>query len=342
MSLIDYTVDNLVAQVRLSENLQDASQAFTDNDIIEFMNEELQITVVPIVESVRESYFTVTKDFVFLNNNSNNNVIPIPNEATGLRLQNVFVIDSSAQFYNLPLLTATQAAGYSNVWNAGNNSPAWNFGNAGFYVQGNNLELYPYTIAAGNTFRLLYHRKPNQLVGSSNSGQIIAINVISGLLTMNNIPSYWDANIKLDFIQSTPTFDFVPNAFVTNLVYSTPATLTNQPVTQAPNANTVFVDPLIADQLSVGQYVTETGTAPVVQYLPTDIYPLLKESTAIRCLRALNDIEAEQMAIQKFKQMATNVVNNLTSPRVEDKPKKIIPQNSVGRSSRISSGRWGY
>lgn len=341
---LNYDVDTLISQIRLSENIPDGAQVFTDDDIIVFMNEELSITVVPIIQSVREEYFTVTKDFSFPQNPGNNNlnnVIKIPNEATGLKLANVFAIDSQGNFYNLPRFTPTQAASYSNVWNTSVGA-GWNFGNAGFYVQGNTLELFPYTIAAGNTFRLLYHRRPNELVSLSNAGQILEINFDTGMLTLTNVPSSWTAGTKVDFIQNEPTFDFVEDENATNLIYTSPTTLTNKFINDVPSGNVIFVDLDVTTSLVNGQYVAESGTSPFVQYLPTDVYPLLKETTAIRLLRALNDTEAEQMAIQKFKQMASNVVNGLTSPRVEGKAKKIISTNTVGRYSRMRGGRWGW
>lgn len=344
MALINYDVDTLISQIRLSENIPDGAQVFSNDDIVVFMNEELSITVVPTILTVREDYFTVTKDFSFPQNAGQNNiqnVIKIPNEASGLKLANVFAIDTQGQFYNLPRFTPTQAASYSNVWNTSLGS-GWNWGNAGFYVQGNTLQLFPYTIAAGNTFRLLYHRKPNQLVSTSDAGQIIEVDVTTGLVTLNNSISDWTATTTFDFIQNEPTYEFVFNTAVNNLVYTTPATLTNIPVLQPPSANTLFVSPAIAAQLTVGQYASESGTSPFIQYLPTDAYPLLKESVAIRCLRALNDTEAEQMAIQKYKQMASNVINGLVAPRVEGKAKKIVSMNTVGRYSRMRGGRWGW
>lgn len=336
-----YDVDTLISQVRLSENLPDGAQVFSDDDILVFMNEELQITVNPLILQCREDYFTVTKDFTFPAGESSGNTIEIPTEAMGYKLRDVYVCDSIGNFINLPRFTPTQAASFGANFNLSNygNYGAWQT-IAGFYIQGNTLEIYPYTAAQNNSFRLLYHKRPAELVTLSECGKIIAINVVNGLLSLDNIPSTWTADTLIDLVDDNPPFNYIKDQFAANKRYATPATLTEQAFASTPSGNQVFVDPILADQLTVGQYVCETGTAPFVQFLPPDVYPLLKEATAIRCLRALNDTEAEQMAIQKFKAMSGNVVSGLTIPRVEGKPKKLISNNSIGRYSRTYGGRF--
>ena len=90
--------------------------------------------------------------------------------------------------------------------------------------------------------------------------------------------------------------------------------------------------------LSVGQWVSPTGYAPVFQYIPVESYNILCQAAAIRCLRALNDREAEQMAIEKYKDMVENYLF-LIEPRVQGKPKKFNNINSVLQSSRFNSMR---
>ena len=336
----NYDVDTLISQIRLSENIPDGEQVFTDDDCIVFLNEELSITVIPLILTVREDYFTVTHDYSFPLAQNGPSTITIPSEATGLKLRDVFIVDSQGNFFNLPRLTPSQAASYGNYWGVNSNGST-GLQNAAFYLQGNTVQLFPFTIAPGNTFRLLYHRKPNELISLIDCAQILSVDVGSGLVSLDNSPIDWTASTTMDIINSEPNFDFALDQNATNLYYATPATLTNQPIVSAPGGNTIFVSSGLAAQLQPGQYICETGTSPFIQYLPIDIYPLLKEAVAIRCLRALNDTEAEQMAISKFKQMATNVVNGLTTPRVEGKPKRIIGYNSIGKYTRNRGmGRW--
>jgi hypothetical protein len=326
-----FTTDDLMSQVRLVENLPDGAQVFSDADILQFMNDALFAKVIPLILQCREDYLTVTQDFTL---GTGANTIEIPNEAMGYRLRDVYYVDSSGGFHNLPRFTPSQAASFGLGGLTGGFA-----GVAGFYIQGNTLEIFPASAGSGQTFRLLFHKRPAELVSLADCGKIIAINIDNGLLSLDNIPTTWDEDTIIDIIDPVPPFNYPNKVFANNPTYATPQKLINETFASAPSGNLVFVDPIFADQLSNNQYVCESGTAPFVQYLPTDVYPLLKRATANACLIALGEPEAIQTGLNEYKDMAQNLVNGLATPRVEGKPKKIIANRSIGREVRTRGGR---
>jgi len=337
---INYTTDKLCETTRLLENITSSDTVFSDRNLIDFMNIELRSSIIPLVKQCREDYLTVTKDFVFnANNPLYNSQIEIPSDSVGLSLRDVYCLDSNGNFYNVPRLDPTQAATFNatSFPYAGATSNNFYGGYAGFYLQGNYLQLFPASVAQANTFRLTFHRRPAQLVPIEDCGRIIQIN--SNMVTLNATPSFWNLTATLDAIGPNTTFEYVEDKGIEQKVYASYTPLINLVPTDI-NGQIIEFDQNIVDQLSVGDYIVEHSTAPFVQYLPIESYDLLCQAAANRALQSLNDQEAFRTGQQKFNKMASDMVN-MISPRVENKP-KVISSFGNGIGSHMRRGRYGY
>jgi hypothetical protein len=339
MSTGSYDVTSQVQIVKLMEALPTGETAFLDTDIISFLDIELRSTILPVHQRVNEEFFVKTMDYSFSATSSATN-IHIP-QTIGMRLRDVLFATApgtnpnQAGFTNIPRLNPEDISAQGFDYSSASLNMTLNQSLMGFFIQNNTLEFYPPTLLQNQTIRLKYFAQPATLCATSLAGQIISIS--GDLITLNNAPTGWGVGTAVDFIYSTPPYDYVADTRVTTAPYQSSTPLTNQILTSV-SGTTYGVPTGVGALLAVGEWVAPTGYAPVFQYIPVESYNLLAQATAIRCLRALNDREAEQMAIEKYKDMLENYLF-LIEPRVQGKPKKFNNINSVLQSSRFTSMR---
>lgn len=96
--------DWLIAQIQRFESIATSSQTFNTEDLIEFLNAELQTVLTPIIQSVNEEMAVMYVDYGTAEIQANNGVIRIPSQATGARLRNVQLISPNGIINNVPRL----------------------------------------------------------------------------------------------------------------------------------------------------------------------------------------------------------------------------------------------
>jgi hypothetical protein len=266
------------------------------------------------------------------------NTVTIPSESTGYKLRDVYVVGSDGQPYNLPRMTPTQVASQYFGTSIGPSASITNGSTmGGFFVQGNQLQIFPYGLAAGKTIRITYFRRPNQLTLVSSAAKIT--NIQGDVLTLGNAITTWTANTALDFIKGSLPNDFAPDPLQATPVYLTPLPLQNvMPIALVSNLLTLAAGQ--AASLEIGDWVCANGYSVFPQNIPPELYPAMIQKAAGMCIHAAGDAEGYRMAEAEYKQMIDNAMLIL-SPRVDGKPPKIISGNSVSKASRSSSfGRW--
>jgi len=300
-----FAIDALIAQVYRMESIATSSQTFNEEDIIEFLNLELQSTVTPVIQSVNEEFGVMSVDYPV---SPLPDTVRIPTEATGARLRSVQLISSSGIIQNVPRLSPDKI-GQMNFWANG------------FYIKNNELVFYPVPIVFQGTLRLNYFRRPNKLVQALAAGRITAIDTIGGLVTLDNAPvpsNDWIGGAKVDVIHGDSPFDFVEQ----NLTILS----ATGPVLQ--------FSPTDVALLEIGDYVSLTGESVVAQFIPSEATYYLCQLAGARCLQALGDTEGYQVAQTKAAEMRTHLLN-LVSDRIEGQPKRLIGQG-MGKRRRMN------
>lgn len=310
--------DSLIARVKLLESLPTGDGAFNDDDIIDFLDQELQSTITPLVLNTREDYLCVTLDYTG-DDIGDQGQLTIPSEATGLRLRDVYVIDGNGNFSAINRLEQQSIA-------AGPYFNSYPYGfSTGYYLQGSVIQFYPHTAVQNTTVRLVFARTPATLCSTSEAGQII--NIANEFITVSNAPVEWDTGTLLDFIKNSAPHEFVTDTREAKPFYASAVPLINVPLVDR-SGTVLELTEEITDMLSVGDWVTLTTTSPVVQYIPTAGYPLLCQAAAVRCLESLNDREGQQMAIQKYTKMEIDFLS-MIQPRVTGQPKRIVNRRKL-------------
>lgn len=296
-----YAIQALIDQVYRMESIATSSQTFNEEDIIEFLNMELQSTVTPVIQSTNEEFGVMSYDIAAPSLPA---TIRIPSFATGARLRSVQLINNNGIIQNIPRLDIDKI-GQMNIWVSG------------FYIKNNELVFYPSPPVFTGTVRLNYFRRSNKLVESLATGRITAIDTIGNLVTLDNAPTPsadWTTGTVVDVIHGDSPFDFV--ARDVTLVNAT------GPVLE--------MDPADIAVLEVGDYVSLAGETAVAQFIPAEATYYLCQLAGARCLQALGDTEGYSVAQAKAEQMRQHLIN-LISDRIEGQPKRLV---SIGMGKR--------
>lgn len=329
---MNYTTSDLITLVKERETIPHSGAAYSDATLVRYLDQALKAYIVPAMEAVCEEYFVVTQDFTDVDGN----VLPIPTEATGYRLRDVYVVSSSGQLFNLPRLTPTQAAQHALSWASTSQSAQF----AGFFLQGNTVQLWPYDIAAGARFRLTFQRSPADLVLTTSAGQVITVN--SDTLTLDKVLTGWNSPNdppRVGVLTNEEPHDFVLDSTAATPVYASPAVLNDvQSVSCA--ANVMVLPAGKGANIQVGDWVCGYREAVFAQNIPRELMPCLIQKAAEMCIHAAGDEKGSAMANREFTMLLQNALK-IIAPRVVGKPPTIITQNtSFNAVLRTNLGRW--
>jgi len=301
-----YSTEQLIGMIKRACAVPTSQLTYTDNDWALMATNMLQTMVVPLIMSTREDYFVTFEDVL----SPADGYIAFPEHAVGAKLRNVCYISQRNPLIliNLPRidLDVVAGVGFFNVWTL-----------AGFYVQGDNIVLYPNTSVPTNTpIRLYYYRRTLDLAAPSEYGQIQSINTGDNSIVLDNVPFTWETGTELNAIGSQPNF-----------------TITAEPTIVTVSTPTIFLDSV--DGLSVGDYVSDLGYSAIPQ-IPVEAMNYLAQLTAVVALEGLGDREGMAAAEKVSVAFKENLLT-MISQRVDGSVKKVI--NPSG-GLRIGAGSW--
>ncbi len=246
------------------------------------MNREQRVFLTKLMLSVREEYRVARVD---VDLTPGTRTYRIPSRAIGAKLQALYLVDDGGgeRLIHPRSPTALDKPG-------------------DYYLQDNQVVLVQ-SPSAG-TLRFAYFRRLNQLVSAEEAGEISELDEDAGTVTLESVPSAFEATGTYDFIQSTPHFD--------TLAQDQSATLAGDVLT--------FADELPAE-LQVGDYVALKGETPVCQ-APLELHDVLVYRTLMMVLTARGDPKAAA-AKALLDELRTDAMS-LLEPRVEDSPKPLV------------------
>lgn len=308
--LPQYTTEQLIENIKRRCLVPTSQITYTNQDLVDLANDELQGIVVPLMMSTREEYFLDYEDVSV----PSTKVIPFPENTTSSKVRSVCYVQQSEPLVliNLPRLDLDVVAGVG----------FWNYNTlAGFYLQNNDIVLYPSTsVPVGQLIRVYFYKRTLVLSNPENYGRVVAINENDNSLQLDQISFDWEAGTKLNSIKSEPGFE-----------------TTNEEMTViSVNSPTAFVDSV--EGVSVGDYVSDMGYSAIPQ-IPIEGHAYLAQLTAAKCLEGLGDVEGMESALQKAEKLKTGMLT-LLSQRVDGSIKKVMNPNG-GLRLNSGVGRWG-
>ena len=342
------TTADLITRVKNRETIPNSGAAYSDSVLLDYLDQSLKGFIVPAIEATLEEHFVVTQDTQmaqqpnYTTNNPPTNVqnfINIPGESTGLRLRDVYVIGNDGSFYNLPRLTPTQAAAqsYGSPW--GPLLPPMNNNQfvGGFYLQNNQVQIFPYGLASGKLVRISYQRAPADLCLTSNAGQVVAIT--GDVCTLDKVLNWYGGLTQVDVVSNLAPHDYVQNPLIPTTVYTSYAPMYNLTL-QAYAGNVATLPAGTGANVQVGDWICPNGYSVFAQNIPKELLPVLVQKAASMCLEAAGDTDGWKVSDQTFQTMLKMGIMQI-APRVIGKPIKVLPTNSAFKANRGSNfGRW--
>jgi hypothetical protein len=348
------TTEDLIRRVKNLETIPDSGAAYSDDVLLEYLDQSMKGYIVPAIESTVEEHFIVTIDTQMPEQppyagtappTDVGNALTIPGTSTGLRLRDVYVIGNQGAFYNLPRLTPSQAAAqsYGSPWGAGvppmNNTQFI----GGFYLQGNQVQIYPYGLASGKLVRLTFQRAPADLCLTTAAGQVT--DITGDVVTIDKV-LLWYGTAQIGYvpthvnaISNENPHDYVQDATVPVTVYTSYTPLDDMTLVSV-SGNVLTLPAGTGANIQVGDWICPAGQSVFAQNIPKELLPALCRKAAEMCLEAAGDREGQQVAMNSYTSMIKMALMQI-APRVIGKPTKVLPTNSPFKASRGSNfGRY--
>ena len=292
---------------------------FTTCDIIDIMNEEFGIHILPMVLRAHEEYYVIDEDQPL---SACTIRYKIPYRAIGNKLRDVQFVDSGGTQYEMTRVSLESRPEYQG--NYTNNQFLT------FYLQSDSIVLMQNQISNGS-IRSSYYLRPNELVKDDRAAVItvVCVGCCTTTFTVCPFPAHFTSSLEYDFVQGESPNNIIGfdrcvvsvNATTKTLIFCNCCLTTIDLFSVTPQQLT----------FAVGDHILQKEET-IVPQLPTELHPIIAQRTAIKMLEALGDTEGMRNAQQELERMEYNAMT-LIDNRVEGAPQKITNRHSILKSS---------
>ena len=295
-----YTGNLLITAIERNGSFPTSQNLLSNNNLLDFCNEELQITIAPEIMALQQNYFTDHSDIALT---ASTEVYSMPSSAVGWGLQDIGHVDENGENYRtLPRLNIENRDIHNN--DRETNEPE------GFYLLGNGkFEVSPQMSSSPTgSVRVWYSRRQNQIVKTASCGLISSVTATDTyyVCTVNAIPNN-DSGV--DLISGTSPFN----------VLASGAT----PVVSGFNLSLLITD---CDRAPVaGDYVAPFGKTPIPN-LPETYHPIIAQAATVRALESIGDLKGLSAAQSTLQRMISYMKRTLSN-RVSGAPVKIVAKS---------------
>lgn len=309
MSKFFYTSTELIASIKRRCLVPESQTTFSDQDFLDFATEEMNMGIVPTVIQLHQDYYL---DEIIIPLVDGVTQYEIPYRAIGNKLRDISRVDSAD---NRSIMTRMSISDQIYAGPTSNSDKPF-----AYFISGNQINLMTTTDNFnGDSLAISYYLRPNALVPNDEVGEVTAIDLNTGVITLSAIPEDFAASLEYDFIQfKSPhrilKYDKTASAVSTIL-------------------NTITFSPSdIPTNLAVGDRIS-LATETCIPQIPSDMHVMLAVRVASRILEALGDTEALQSSNQKLAELEVKTAT-LINDRVEDSPMKIVNRHGTIRRMR--------
>lgn len=312
---IDYTVDatdlSLYKSVQRRILMPLSSNTLDADAIIELLDEEMRSTLIPLVLAAKEEFYVQNYDQTPVAGTYN---YTIPERAAFATWRDVVWVDTIGNEIAMQEL----APEYTKItYPVGNIPPMYTFG---FQLINDHIRLWPpnSTVPTQYQLRMKIKRAPNHLTPSSNCAQVTAVDSGNLQVTLNgNGDTTWTTSTTFDCIPNYPQFTSLGDDLtITAIDQSTPAATL-----------LTFTSGDYPTGVAVGDWICPATLSPIPQ-IPYDMFPLLAQRGVIKCLEALGDNQALQVADRRYQDMAADFARTV-SPRIAGTRKPLVNRTAL-------------
>lgn len=302
-----FTSEELISSIKRRGNIPDSQSMITDEEILDFANEEMLLNLVPLIISKHEDYYTINETFPTITNQTS---YPIPYRALGNKLREVAYIDND-RFVPLHRVSIDQI---TDSYNQLNYASALRF-----YILNENVIIDTQTQNIPfSELCFFYDLRPNMLVLKSKVGVITSIDRTTGIIAVSSLPEEMKSGMKYDFVKLNS-----PHRVI-NFDRIGTVNLGNSTVT--------FDISDIPNELAVGDHLCLANETNLVN-APSELHVMLAQMVVARILEANGDIEGVKSANSKLDKMEKNT-SYLIDNRVTGSPIKCSSRNKFLQSRK--------
>ncbi len=294
--MASYTTTEFLTSVRMRGSIPTTTNTNNVNNttnLLAMATEELHIKLLPLIMSVREEFYVANKDHTVTASQAG---YAIPSRASGMVLRDVLWIEGTTITALLPVDPET-------ITTTATGTPD------GYYLEHNNVVLYPTPSTTSGTLRLRYFMRPSRLAATTACAQVATIDSGTNTVTVSSIPSSWGTGTIVDFISA-------------NVPYSCHAI--DQTISNV--ASTTITFSSLPTNLAVGDWIALAEYTPIPQ-IPHEFQPVLSQMTVVKALEAIGDREGAAKAEKALTDPENGMIASclkLITPRVQGTPKKVI------------------
>jgi hypothetical protein len=294
------TTDDLIRRVRLRGMVPSDTSTYTDEVIVEVLNDEMDSDVLAQILKLNEEHMV---DYVDVDIIPSVTEYKIPERAIANKLRDLALMDSNGNFYETTRISLEEISDNNFDYESSNDLPK-------FYVQGDSVILFNAPLRNYTKLRMYFYMRPSKLVQNKESAKITSINFTTGVVSVDNLPNSYVALPKMDFIAYSS-----PNKIID---YDVPCISVNN----SSNPRTITFNPnLIPKDLKVGDFVSVAQESPVPN-IPTEWHPYLAQAAIVQILESLGDTQGLTNANNKLAKMFKDL-SSITDNRVEGSPQKV-------------------
>lgn len=306
-----YIVDSLLPTLRLLPLMPSVQALFTDTDLVNIMNFEMDSKIMPMIDNQAEEYGIYVADLPYSNSIT---AYDIPKRALGGKLRAVTFVDPNGNEVRIPRLRVEDIMSNVNATGLAINPALW-----GFYFQNNKVITYLSSVNGGSsafpTLRLRYIRQPSMLVLSTACGEVTSI--VGNVVTVDNAPTTFTTSSLYDLISNNP-----------QMFVSLGDDLTVTAVTTGTAGTITFTNGTVPSTLQVGDWVCLAGQSPIPQIPYNPGFQLLLQLSAAKCLEIHGDTEGFNVAMSQAKDMKDYFISVIT-PRADANVIRLTTPNAL-------------
>lgn len=293
------TTTEILESVKDRASIPDGDPILTDAKLLKWLDDETLSFLVPLLIAKKEQHLIKSSDTVFTANLAR---YRIPERAYGAKLAGVQVVAADGKIRDLAWREPRDV-----ISNTATGKPTE------FYVENDEVVVYPTPADATETLRLRHYRRPNALVAASSVTTVVS--VTSSTIVLTSAVGFGTTAADYDIIRGKDPHDWV--------AIDKSATRSSTTLTFS------SFNPSSAGVVT-GDYVA-LAKQTCVPNLPRDLVPILCELGALRYARSQGDFEAVQASLQILAMMLGNS-SEMLGPRVDQAIQKLT--STLARSTR--------
>lgn len=320
------TTDDLIVNIKRKAFIPLDDDTYTNEDLIEMMDNEMDIFLVPHLLSRFEEYLVNTE---YQELQTNTVGYEIPYRAIGNKLRDIFYVENPDALEFQQKLREMHRVDSSEIYNyqSGNVTATWTESGYNYYVKNNMIMLLDEFPSTNGSLKMDFFLQPNSLTLVKNVAKITNIDTDTGIVTVSNFPTEFTnlPTTGCDFVKAKSPHIILGYDKAVTSVSSTAKTITYSPTD-------------LPDCLAEGDYICFPQETPFPN-VPSEMHSILAQLVAISILEGLDDEQAKQSAERQLQKMKT-AISTIISDRVDGSNKKVVNRHSTLRQQRSGRGRY--